>query len=751
MVNDGVSTDDTQDVPEDDETARMMRTADALAEIGTDIFMSQDGAITAQDTDQDTGVVYIGTIGEPGTWTWEQADEDDIPDTQQQDVAVPQAASAVPGDAVVEGEVVEVVDGPSVPRGPRARVVPRWVADRRVLLPWIGGRVGDAVALGAFHLVRSPWYTLLGLGGIVRGAGRWVARTDDDEQHKADLARAGSVRARAQLRGARTRGRGFRLGAVLVPVGLVWAWVQFGQWGIVPAVTCTGAFLGLAVAGWRAGRAGQSPREVAALRRKVPALSRPFVSEALAIVSCGPVALPSGGMAGPVVVSASPVRGGDVMVIDLPPGVSVSRLLKRHEDFAQALGRPAECVVIEAQPRVSPGRFELFVAAKRLDEKKSPAWAWRSGRERSFFDGVPVGVDTRGRDVVVPLFEANGLIAGAAGMGKSYSARLLLMGAALDPNVTILVHNLKGGPDYGAFAPVAHTLRAGASPADLASLGEDLSWMQAEIGRRGRLMAGLPASQVPEGKLTAQVAEMDGMGPVVMLVDEAQRAFASRSGKELAAQMEDVVRTGRAVGIVVHLVTQGTKDGAIPSGIMDQLVRRIGHGVTTISDANLILGSDAHGRTYRAVDIDAPGIAYVGVAGGQMVKAAMAKVDLPEVEKVVRAAADLRAAAGTLSGMAAGVVPADEHDGGVSAFLEDVLSVWPVVGGSPRRNALSAELAGLLVECDEGEYGDVDGAEVSRRMAAAGVKVSSQRTPDGSGRGVKHSEVVQAAQGQERP
>jgi len=734
MANDAVSTGDTQDGP--DEDARALQTAaDALAEIGTDLFISDDGAVTVQDPNE---VAYLGTLTGPGTWDWEE----DRPDAQRIE---PQHAAQIGAELAVVDERVE----PPIPE--RAQVVPAWATDGRVLLPWIGGRTVDGAALAAFHVIRAPWYALRGLTGVVRGVGRWIARTEDDEQHKADLAAAGSLKARGRLRAVRTRGRAVRFVASMLPVGAIAAWLEFGQWGIVPAVTCTAAFLGLAIGGWRASHVERTPREAAAMRRKVPALSRPFVSEALAIVGCGPVPMPSGGMAGPVVVSSSPARGGEVMVIDLPPGVAVSRLLKKHEEFAHALGRPAECVVIEPLPRVSPGRFELFVASKRLDEKDPPRWAWRDGKRRSFFDGVPVGVDARGREVIVPLFEANGLIAGATGMGKSYTARLLLMGAALDPTVRLMIHNLRGGPDYRAFASVAHTLRAGSSAADLDALAADLAWMQAEIERRGRVLASLPASEVPESKLTPEIAAREGMGPVILLVDEAQRAFISRIGKQLAVQFEDVVRTGRAVGMDVQLVTQGTKDGAIPSGIMDQLVRRIGHGVTTISDANLILGSDAHGRTHRAVDIEAPGIAYVGTAGGQMVKAAIAKVDLPDVERIVAHAHKLRSAAGTLSGMAAGDVAPDEHDGSAASFLHDVLGVWPTEGGKPRRNALSAELAGYLIECDADEYGAIDGPDVSRRMTDAGVKVSSQRTPAGDGRGVKHADVSQAASALDGP
>jgi S-DNA-T family DNA segregation ATPase FtsK/SpoIIIE len=726
MTHDGVPEDGTQDGLETDAEV-LARIADALAEDGTELFMTDDGAVSAQNEAEQTGIVHLDTLGEPDTWQYEN-----VP-------SAPLAAQELP-------------DGTQAPEsGVRPRVVPSWVADRRVLLPWVGGRVSDALAGAAFHTVRSPWYALQGLGALVRGTAHWVARPDDDDQHRADLAAAGSVRDRSRLRAHRARGRAVRLAVSLLPLGAALAWVQFGQWGLVPAITCAGAYLALAVGGWRAERAARTPREHAAMRRRVPALSRPFVTEALAIVGCGTVQLPSGGVAGPVIVSSSPARGGEVMVIDLPPGVTVARLVKRHEEFAHALGRPAECVVIDPMPQVSPGRFELFVAARSLDEKGAPTWAAASGKRRSFFDGVPVGLDARGRDVLVPLFEANGLIGGGTGMGKSFTARLLLMGAALDPNTVILVHNLKGGPDYRGFAPVAHTLRAGASPADLDALVADLEWMRTEIGRRGRVLESLPASQVPEGKLTPELAASAGMGPVVLLVDEAQRAFVSREGKRIAALLEDVVRTARAVGMSVHLVTQGTKEGAIPSAILDQLPHRIGHGVTSISDANLILGSDAHGRGFRAVDIDRPGIAFVGVAGGRLVKTAIAKVDLPDVERVVAKAHELRVAAGTLSGMAAGQAPADEHDGGVGAFLQDVLAAWPVVGGSPRRNATSDELAGLLRMCDPAEYEGLTGPDVSRRMTDAGVKVSSQRVPGGSGRGVKRSDVAQAASAYEEP
>ena len=665
-------------------------------------------------------------------------DGEALPDFDTLSAPDPAASADDPGD------VAGVSDGGRA----RARVLPQWGAGGAAA--WLTSRMLDVAASAASHAVRSPWYALRGLGACVGGVGRWVMRPEDEERFAADLKAAGSLQARHEVRARRLRGRVGRVAVASAPPGAVWNWIEFGQWGFLPAAAIAASYVTLGVIGWRSIQAARSPQERRVRRRRVRPLSRPFVTEALDIVGCGSVTHPNGEQMRPVVLSSSPVSGGEVMVIDLPAGVPVSRLMKKREDFAGALGRPLECVIIDPQPRVSPQRFELFVAARRLDEKGAPAWAPRRVRRRSFFDPVPVGVDARGRDVLVPLFERHGLIAGVTGMGKTFTARLLLMWAAMDPRVRLLVHNLKGGPDYRAFKSVAHTLRSGDSRSDLEALAEDLRELQAEIARRGRVLEGLSSARVPEGKLTDDVASDEGMGPIMLLIDEPQRAFTGKLGTEIVDRLKDVGRTGRAVGISVQLVSQGGKEGTIPSGILDQLTGRIAHGFNDVAGANIILGSDAHGRGQRATDIEAPGIAYVGTAGGTMVRTAIAKVDLPEVDRIVNEAAEMRREAGMLTGMAADDVPADEHDGGMSAFLRDVLAVWPTGSdGHGWKNVKSERLAALLALELPDHYADLagenGGAFVSRWMREAGVKVSSQRTPGGEGRGVTRANVERAA------
>lgn len=714
--------------------------ADMVADELKELAIGPDGSVRIQHVADDS-TATLGVIDACGG-QWRDSPVVEVADSGD---------GGMPGGDAVVADVEDMPGGDAVvaaPTSDRVRVLPAW--DKGTVAATVAARASQV----GFHVVRSPWYALRGLGACVRAVGRWVSSAQDAEVFAAAV-KSADLAGRRVLRAARLRGQVLRFGVACMPVGAVWVWVEAGQWGLLPAVVAGGGYVAAAVAGWRAGVSGKTPRELAitasAKGRKAPPLSRPFVSEALDIVGCG-----KAGDSSPVIIAASRVKGGELLVIELAPGVTVSELVKKHEKLASALGRPTECVVVEGQPEVSAGRFELFIADRTLAQRGAPRWAWRKGGKRSFFDGVPVGVDARGRDVVVPLFETHGMVTGATGMGKTYSARLLLLGAALDPRVMLMIHNLKGGADYQAFAPVAHTLRAGSSPEDVAALVGDLEWIRSEIARRGKILEGLAVSEIPEGKLTDAVASRAGFGPLVLLMDEAQRAYAIETknsdgvkvGDTVAALVEDIVRTGRAVGVHVEHVTQGSQEGAVPPQIVNQSGRRIGHGTTNSVDGNQALGSDAHSRGYRTTDITSPGVAYVGSAGGSMVKTAMAKVDLPEVAKIVDVARKLRESAGMLSGMAAGVVPADTHDGGKSAFLADVLAVWPTSDDGERwKNVRCRELAAALAEHDAGEYGGFEGPDVTRRMGDAGVHVGSQRTPAGEGKGVKLVDVERAAQG----
>lgn len=665
-----------------------------------------------------------------------------------------EAASAARVDVVDPSSVGGVVVPPRR-SGERVRVIPGWIAKPRILAPWLGSRVLDALAVGGFHLVRSPAHVLRGTGVVTRFVTRFVMRPEDSDAFKADLAVAKGQQAKNEVRRMRVGGQVRRALVPGVGVGMVWMWAEFGQWGLLPATVCGAAAAGLFVVGLREGRKGDvaNGRSAGGPRRKRPKVTSPLLMQALEDAGFGPVKVRQDGQVveqGAEIRKVAPEKGGISFQVVLPRGTTVTGLMKKLEEFAGSLERPAESVVIESMPGASPRHLQLFVASKTLAERGAPSWKWADGRARSsFFDGVPIGVDARGRDVIEPIEDGNGIVGGAKGSGKSGTMRVIGLGAALDPTIVLLIHNLKGGPDYRCFAPVAHTLRAGSSLADVQALADDLAWMQDEIERRGRIMERMPLEEVAEGKLTPKLAKRQGLGPVVMIIDEVQRALASKLGGVIKTRLEDVERTGRAVGMTVKLSTQGMKEGVLPAGVVGQSGRRIVHGVTNIQDANTLGGEGTHGKGGRALEINQPGLAYVGEAGSELKLTAVAWVDLATAEKIAQKARVLREKAGTLSGMAAGDVPADDHEGGDVEFLGDVLDVWPVDDdGKRRRNAGSAQLAELLADRKSDVYGDVAGDDVTRRMKALGVKVSSQRlTGRPDAQGVRLENVEKAAKG----
>lgn len=640
-----------------------------------------------------------------------------------------------------------------------AAPVPAAAVPVRRPLPRVGNgfkaRCSYAARLVGFHMVRTPVYLAAGVKVATVRAGTWVGA-------------------------GKGRGKLLRLAVVASPFLAAWMWSEHGQWGIGPAVVVAGTVTTFGIIGYRErrstmpttqadavpGAAGEAsaatPVQVTAAmpagepvqgklrlfgkEAKQPAVSQedaalvPAVERALAMSGFGSLH-----GAASRVKTAQRVQGGVLMVVVMAPGLETMELIKRHGRFASSMGKPAECLVVEPLPDISPGAFELFIADGLLSRMPSPPWKWAQVRARSYFEGVPVGVDARGRDVVVPLFETNGATAGDVGSGKTATARLLLLGAAMDPRTILIIHNFKGGLDYKAFAPIAHTLRNGCDEADLEAFMGTLRWLRSEVARRNKVLESLPFEDAPDSKLTDKIADRADMRPVFVLLDEVPRVFMTDVADEAENGLLDIVQTARSVGITVRLVFQGAKEGTVPPRILDRCKHRIGHAQNSVSDANIALGSDAHGRGYRAVDIDTPGVAFVGVAGGSMVKTRLSYLDLPTTNGIVLEIAEMRKACGMLSGMAAGDVPADDDDGTSGLFLDGVMQVWPVDGDAQRPTAGLAELTSLLSAHESGQWRRVDVREVGRLLREAGVKVGTVRIDsENSTKGVKRVDVVAA-------
>jgi DNA segregation ATPase FtsK/SpoIIIE, S-DNA-T family len=69
------------------------------------------------------------------------------------------------------------------------------------------------------------------------------------------------------------------------------------------------------------------------------------------------------------------------------------------------------------------------------------------------FDGVPIGKSQRGTVILAPLFECNYLAGGRPGQGKTNFARVLTLGASLDPTAELWVFVMGQSPDFKPLEP----------------------------------------------------------------------------------------------------------------------------------------------------------------------------------------------------------------------------------------------------------------------------------------------------------
>lgn len=114
------------------------------------------------------------------------------------------------------------------------------------------------------------------------------------------------------------------------------------------------------------------------------------------------------------------------------------------------------------------------------------------------FGPVPFGTDQRGRTVTVTLMFANMVIGSIPRVGKTFSLRLLLLAAALDPRAELHCYDLKGTGDLSALGPVAHAYRAGDDTDDIEYAVEDMRALAMELRRRTKVIQKLPRDLCPK-------------------------------------------------------------------------------------------------------------------------------------------------------------------------------------------------------------------------------------------------------------
>ncbi len=631
----------------------------------------------------------------------EPSDRDDgwIPDVSAlRDSPADPTRPADPADpADSDGDGGVPVDPPLPPRpglfapvagpGQRRPVLPGWArsaAGLRAAAGWVAGYYSHAVL---FHTVRIPVYLARLLGRVPRGMIRVVGRTSGwifDAEGRA--VRAAAVRredSEQYLKLSRQRDHRVRLRLLIVflgavPLGIAVLALVAALPGGVRWFAFAVAVVGLGIVGAPAGQPLLGPAVVPAPVTRLTGDIVIRALESLGIAEINKAKNRGGGITFPAPITRDgPGWRADV---DLPYGVTVSDILERRERLASGLRRPVGCVWPEPAHDAHAGRLVLWVGDQDMATAPAALWPLARRGQVDLFAPVPFGIDPRGRTVSVTLIENNLLIGSLPGAGKTATVRVLMLGCALDPTCELWVFNLKGTADLDAALPVAHRYATGLDDATVATVLGALRDLRATVGRRASALKNLPKDLCPDGKTTRRIAGVRTLGlhPLVMIVDECQNLFAHPVyGAEAGELATDVIKLGRALGIILILATQRPDAGSLPTGVSANVSIRFCLRVMGQVENDMILGTSMYRNGIRATTLHPRdrGIGYlVGTADTPFIVRS-AYLDAPAAERVADRARAARAAAGTLAGHAAGETDADVAP--TFSLCADILAVVP--------------------------------------------------------------------------
>lgn len=449
-------------------------------------------------------------------------------------------------------------------------------------------------------------------------------------------------------------------------------------------------------------------------------------------------------------------HAGWLAFIELPYGKNVETAGKKALDIAGGLDVHEVQVFIDRMPGMSPRKLRLWVADDDPYAVKPPVTPLLAMERLDFWKGFPFGVTARGQVIYLSLIWSSLLVGAIPRMGKTFAARLPALAAALDPFVDLIVFDGKGGKDWKAFERVAYRYGSGVRAVIVELLLQTLRELQAEMNRRYEVLQGLPDDICPEGKITPALSRNPtlNMQPILVAIDEFQRYLEHGTyGEAIKEVIDDLVKTGPAVGIMFDVATQKPDGKTIPTKIRDNIGTRFALKVMTIQSSEVVLGA---GTREAGLDASKFQRSHKGVgillgaddgeladAGAQTVRTHLA--DLPVVSTICERGRDLRIAAGTLTGHAAG----EQIEERVTiSVLDDVAGVF--ARGEDR--LWSEEICERLAEVNADAYSGWDATTLAKMLKPYGLITKDVwiKDPEDGGsptrKGLKY-EWVLAAQG----
>lgn len=648
-------------------------------------------------------------------------------------------------EVVLEGPVLTVdgqVAGTDLVERSGSTILPAWTRSRSQIAETVGGGLLRLLRRTAFHAVRLPLYWLRLSSGFHRGIGvlgrrnrAWRTNSADIELLK-DLMASGmgdkstSERMNRYDDTARRRRKTVRFLTVLI-LAVAVPVIAFLPWKALAVA----ALIGLPILGLIGRRPEQQITSRAINMQEMPRFTTDLILNALGSLGIGELnkALNQAsrdfgreaiGWPSPIVREGKGWRAE----LDLPAGVTATKIIDKRDELASGLRRPLASVWPEADDGVHAGRLVLYVSDQPLSQTKQGAWPLALKGSTNLFDPQPIGTDPRGQVITQVLMFCSKIIGALPRMGKTFSLRLDLLIAALDVHAEIHAYDLKGGADFMPLEPICYRFRVGSDDDDIEYLARDVRAMREDMTRRYKMLRSLPRDICPEGKVTPELAAQRryGLFPVVIGVDECQIAFEDETfGAAIEKAVTDLVKRGPAVGLIVILATQRPDAKSLPTGISANAMLRFCLKVMGQVENDMVLGTSSYKNGIRATQFGRKerGVGWLAGEGDDPTIVRNYYIDGPATEKIVDRARRARIAAGTLLGHAAGQdVEGEEPD--TDTILEHLAAVWPLdeKTGMPRTRVWWGELADLLAESNP-YYAEVKPGAVREQSRLEGYQM----------------------------
>ncbi|MHA6621015.1 cell division protein FtsK [Pseudonocardia sp. DLS-67] len=248
----------------------------------------------------------------------------------------------------------------------------------------------------------------------------------------------------------------------------------------------------------------------------------------------------------------------------LPMGVTPDMIADRRDVLARNLNRAPLEVWPSAAERVP--YVDLWVADPGSTEKPAPPYPLLSDGKADVFAGIPFGVSQRGDVIIVALPGGNLVFGGLMGQGKSNAARVVILGAALDPLCELWVFVFANNGDFDAYRPRLARYHRGIGDDVAAAALQALRDLYEKVAQREARLAELGAK-----KVTRALAEKHPeLRPLVVQFSECHELFGHEQfGKEAADLAVQTMRRGRKTAITLAFDTQSSRADAIPPKIVE--------------------------------------------------------------------------------------------------------------------------------------------------------------------------------------